>query len=50
MPPTSLLAFKPTFKKFIKGGSNIFLYYSELFSYSLMTVGEKLYVAHGEIT
>jgi hypothetical protein len=49
MPPTSLLAFSPTFTKFLKCPSPTLVYFSEQWGYSLVAIGEKLYINEDEI-
>lgn len=44
-PPIFLLAFRPTFKSFMKCPYPIFLYRSEEFNLEVIVVGEKLYIA-----
>lgn len=48
-PPIFLLAFRPTFKAFIKCPYPIFVYHSEEFHLDLIVIGEKLYITEGEI-
>lgn len=50
MPPISLLAFTPVFKTFLKCPLPTFIYYSEMYNYSLLAMGEKLYICEDEIT
>jgi hypothetical protein len=49
-PPIFLLAFRPTFKAFLKCPNPLLLYRSEEFQLDLLVIGEKLYIAEGEIT
>jgi hypothetical protein len=39
MPPTSLLAFRPVFKNFIKCPNPSFIYYSEEWNISILVIG-----------
>lgn len=48
-PPIFLLAFRPTFKAFLKCPYPIFVYHSEEFHLDLIVIGEKLYITEGEI-
>lgn len=48
-PPIFLLAFRPSFKGFMKCPYPIFIYHSEEFHLDLIVVGEKLFITEGEI-
>ena len=48
MPPVFLLAFKPTFKKFMNCPHPVFIYETE--QYGIVVIGEKLYIAPEKIS
>ena len=49
MPPIFLLALRPDFKKLIVCPYPVFVYYSESIKAGIIVIGEKLFIAEGQI-